>query len=140
MHTMPTTTDLTYRVVEGWEQLPPGMQHLDCVGVDTDSEDNLYVLTRAEPRVLAYRRDGSLLRSRGRGLVPGVTQGLTLGSHATVAVLGAGVGCGCRFGSGGALRLRGGTRGVGQRAPAAGTGYDGALESIPGGPHFNPPT
>src|SRR5688572_30503479 len=127
MQTMTTTTDLTYRVVEGWEQLPSGMQHLDCVGVDTDSEDNLYVLTRAEPRVIVYRRDGSFLRSWGEELFTDRTHGLTIGADDSVYVVDEGVNCVYKFAPGGELRLTVGTKGVGKKGPAAETGYDGTL-------------
>lgn len=131
---------VSYRVVEGWEQLPAGMKHLDCVGVDVDSQDNLYVLTRAEPRVIVYRRDGSFLRSWGEELFTDRTHGLTIGADDSVYVVDEGVNCVYKFAPGGELRLTVGTKGVGQKGPAAETGYDGTLESITGGPHFNRPT
>src|SRR5436305_1827100 len=41
---------LTYRVVEGWEQLPDGYRHLDVAGVAVDSRDRVFIITRADPR------------------------------------------------------------------------------------------
>lgn len=35
-----------FEVVEGWERLPDGFSHADCVGVGTDAQDNVYLLTR----------------------------------------------------------------------------------------------
>src|SRR5262249_17426636 len=57
-----------YVVQEGWEQLPPGFTHEDCVGVDVDTQDNVYVLTRGQARVLVYSRDGAFLRAWGEDL------------------------------------------------------------------------
>src|SRR5688500_1775097 len=131
---------LTYRVVEGWEQFPAGMKHLDCVGVDVDSQDNLYVLTRGEPRVIVYRRDGSFLRSWGEGFFTDRTHGLTIGPEDAIYCVDEGVNCVYKFAPTGELSLTVGTKGIGQKGPAAETGYDGTLESISGGPHFNRPT
>jgi sugar lactone lactonase YvrE len=48
--------------------------------------------------------------------------------------------CVYKFSPVGELLLTIGTEGVGQKGAAAKTGYDGTLESITGGPHFNRPT
>ena len=140
MATAPSAASLNYRVVEGWEQLPAGMQHLDCVGVDTDSQDNLYVLTRSEPRAIVYRRDGTFLRTWGEGLFTDRTHGLRIGPDDSIYIVDEGVNCVYKFAPDGELQLTIGTEGVGKKGPAAQTGYDGTLESITGGPHFNRPT
>lgn len=53
------------QVVEGWEQLPAGYTHRDCLGMGIDSQDNVYVVTRNQSRVLVYSRQGEFLRSWG---------------------------------------------------------------------------
>src|SRR5207253_3180713 len=70
---------LAYQVVEGWEQLPVGFTHQDCVGVDVDSQDNVYLFTRGQARVFVYSRDGAYLRSWGEELFTPRTHGLTVG-------------------------------------------------------------
>ena len=40
---------LSYALVPGWEQLPPGWSHGDVAGVATDSQDRVYVFNRGEP-------------------------------------------------------------------------------------------
>src|SRR5215210_2385691 len=68
-----------YQVVEGWEQLPAGYTHRDCVGVATDAQDNVYLFTRDQPRVIVYSRGGAFLRSFGEDLFTERTHGLTIG-------------------------------------------------------------
>ena len=57
-----TAQTLRYSVVEGWEQLPAGFTHLDCVGIGVDAQDNVYLLTRDQSRVIVYDRSGKFLR------------------------------------------------------------------------------
>jgi DNA-binding beta-propeller fold protein YncE len=57
-----------YRLVEGWEQLPPGWSHGDVAGVATDAQDRVYVANRGEHPVIVYDRDGRFLGSWGEGL------------------------------------------------------------------------
>lgn len=59
-----------FKVVEGWERLPDGFSHADCAGVGTDAQDNVYLLTRAQPQVSVYGRDGAFLRSWGMSWAP----------------------------------------------------------------------
>ena len=54
--------NLRYQIIPNWEQLPTSFTHRDCVGVDVDSEDNVYLFTRFQPRVIVYNRDGAFLR------------------------------------------------------------------------------
>jgi len=60
---------LTYRVAEGWGNLPPGYRYLEAAGVAVDSKDNVYVFTRGEHPVIVFDRQGNFLRSWGEGLV-----------------------------------------------------------------------
>ena len=73
-----------YTVREGWEQLPPGFTHGDCVGVDVDAQDNVYLLTRSQSRLLVYSREGVFLRSWGEDLFTARTHGLTVGPDGRV--------------------------------------------------------
>jgi len=125
----------TYRVLATWEQLPAGWQHLDSVGVHTDADDNVYLLTREKARVTVYRRDGSFLRSWGEDLLTERTHGLTVGPDGRVYVVDDGAHCVYIFSSAGALLQTIGTPGK-----ASDTGYDGSLKSIRGGGPFNRPT
>ena len=45
-----TSHDLRCRAVEGWEHLPAGVTHLDCVGVGVDRVERVPVLTRDRER------------------------------------------------------------------------------------------
>jgi DNA-binding beta-propeller fold protein YncE len=127
--------NLRYQVHEGWEQLPAGFTHRDCVGVDVDSQDNVYLFTRDQPRVIVYSRDGVFLRSWGEELFTGRTHGLTVGPDDTVYCVDEGSHCVYRFTPAGELLATIGTPGV-----ASDTGYDGSMASIRGGPPFNKPT
>ena len=79
-----TTGSLRYEVVEGWEQLPDGFHHADVVGVDTDSRDRVFLITRQESRVLVYNRDGSFVASWGEGFFTPRTHGLTIAPDDTL--------------------------------------------------------
>ena len=43
------TVKISYKVVEGWEQLPAGYTHRDVDGVAVDSRDRVYIITRYDP-------------------------------------------------------------------------------------------
>ena len=69
---MATVDALKYAVVEGWEQLPEGYTHRDVPGVSVDSQDRVYIITRLQPRVIVYDRDGAFVASWGEpGTGPG---------------------------------------------------------------------
>ena len=53
-----------YEVIEGWEQLPAGYVHGNVQGVRVDSNDRVYLLTRRDPRVIVYERDGTFVINR----------------------------------------------------------------------------
>lgn len=130
------TENPQYQVIEGWEQLPGGWRHGDCVGVGVDSQDNLYLFTRDQPRVIVYRADGTFLRSWGENLFTERTHGLTIGPDDRVYCVDEGVHCIYVFTPTGELLQTIGAKGV-----ASATGYDGrTIESITGGPPFNRPT
>ena len=133
---MADTMTRPYEVVEGWEQLPGGFAHADCVGVGVDALDNVYVITRGQSRVIVYGREGAFLRSWGEDLFTARTHGLTVGPDGRVYCVDEGSHCIYVFSPTGELLTTIGSPGV-----ASDTGYDGATyESIQGGPPFNRPT
>jgi DNA-binding beta-propeller fold protein YncE len=130
------TQTLRYSVVAGWEQLPSGITHLDCVGVDVDGDDNVYLLTRDENQVLVYRPDGSFVRAWGKGMFEGGRpHGLRFGPDGNLYLVDDNGHCVYVTTPAGDL-----IRTIGTRGQPAETGYAGSLESIKGGPPFNAPT
>ncbi|MGI5837862.1 MAG: hypothetical protein ACOX87_15410, partial [Chloroflexota bacterium] len=71
--------DFKYKVVEGWEQLPKGFIHKDVVGVGVDANDRVYMLTRHDPRVIVYEKDGTFVTSWAEGMFKGRTHGIRIG-------------------------------------------------------------
>ncbi|HLZ08853.1 MAG TPA: hypothetical protein VKT80_09720, partial [Chloroflexota bacterium] len=130
------TASIAFDLLPGWEQLPAQFTHLDVVGIGVDSRDRVYVLTRAQPRVIVYDRAGTYLSSWGEGFFTERTHGLTIGPGGEVYVVDEGAQVIYRFTAAGKLEQTIGTVGV-----ASDTGYDGkTLESIRGGGPFNRPT
>jgi DNA-binding beta-propeller fold protein YncE len=130
------TVQLAFDVVPNWEQLPASFTHLDVVGIGIDSKDRVYLLTRAQPRVIVYDRDGKYLYSWGDGFFTERTHGLTITASDEVYVVDEGSEVVYRFTTDGSLKQTIGTVGV-----ASKTGYDGrSLDSVRGGGPFNRPT
>ncbi|MDA8219279.1 MAG: peptidyl-alpha-hydroxyglycine alpha-amidating lyase family protein [Dehalococcoidales bacterium] len=127
----------SYRVIEGWEQLPEGYHHLDVAGISVDSKDRVYVLTRSEPRVLVYERDGSFVTSWGEGTFTNRTHGLTIGPDGSIFCVDDGDHTVRKFSPDGKLLMM-----IGHVGIATDTGYDGkTIDSIKrGGGPFNRPT
>ena len=134
---MAASAKLSYKLVQGWEQLPAGWTHRDVVGVAVDSRDRVYILTRYDPRVIVYERDGRFVTSWGEGTFTPRTHGIRIGPDDSLYVVDEGDHTVRRYTLDGKLLLKIGTSGV-----ASDTGYDGSrLESIThGGPPFNRPT
>lgn len=132
---MATASRLGFQVVEGWEKLPADFTHLDVDGVAVDSQDQVYLLTRYDPRVIVYDADGNFLRSWGEDLFTPRTHGLTIAPDDTVYCVDEGANAIYHFTPHGELLDEIGTRGV-----ASDTGYDGSLESIHAAGPFNRPT
>jgi DNA-binding beta-propeller fold protein YncE len=59
---------LSYRLVEGWPQLPVGAKWGQVPNLTIDREGNIYAFHRAEPPVLKFDPSGKLLTSWGQGL------------------------------------------------------------------------
>ena len=64
---MTVNTIPRFQLVPKWEQLPIGMVHGDVSDVAVDAEDNVYLLTNFEARVIVYSPTGEFLRSFGEG-------------------------------------------------------------------------
>jgi NHL repeat-containing protein len=84
---MEALSNLEYRVIEGWEQLPRDFVHRDVSDVAVDSQDRVHLLTRSEPRVITYARDGSFISSWGEGTFSARPHGITIGPDDTVYVV-----------------------------------------------------
>lgn len=128
----------SYKVVEGWEQLPAGYTHNDVVGVGTDSRDRVYILTRMQPMVFIYERDGSFVGTFGEGQFTERTHGLTIGPDDSIYTVDDGNHTVRKFTKDGELVMMLGTPGV-----ASDTGYkpgDWVDKITHGGPPFNRPT
>jgi DNA-binding beta-propeller fold protein YncE len=75
---------LGYALVEGWEQLPANLNHADVAGVAVDSADRVFIITRAQSRVIVYNRDGSFAAAWGDGMLTPRTHGITVAPDDTV--------------------------------------------------------
>lgn len=133
--------ELRYNLVEGWERLPQGYKHLDCVGAGVDANDRVYVITRSDARVIVYERDGTFVTAWGEGVLTH-THCIRFGSDGAVYTVDDGDHTVRKFTPDGKQLMVLGTPGV-----ASDTGYDlkitdphDRLASIKGGPPFNRPT
>ena len=75
---------LTYEVLEGWEQLPPGYEHRDVAGVAVDLEDRVFLICRGEHPIIMYDPSGKFLGSWGEGDFTYRTHGITVGPDNSV--------------------------------------------------------
>src|SRR5437763_491677 len=60
--------DNPYSLVEGWAQLPAGMQWGPVVSVSTDAQGNVWAFHRADPPILKFAPTGKLLASFGSAM------------------------------------------------------------------------
>ena len=51
-------SQITYELVEGWEQLPAGWSHGDVAGVATDSQDRVYAAVQPDAKIYRIDKDG----------------------------------------------------------------------------------
>lgn len=126
-----------FKVIEGWEKLPSGFTHKDVDGVAVDSQDNVYLMTRQQSRILVYDRNGNFLRSWGEEFFTPRTHGIAVGPDDMVYSVDDGDHTVRKFTPEGRQIMLIGTPGK-----PSDTGYDGnSLASIKrGGPPFNRPT
>ena len=130
--------DLKYKIVDEWEQIPEGYIHRDVVGVDVDSQDRVYLITRGDARVFVYDRNGIFLKSWGEDIFSPQTHGITIGPDDCVYTVDDGGHTVRKFAPDGKQLLVLGTSEI-----PSDTGYDPkqGLSSIQyGGSPFNRPT
>jgi DNA-binding beta-propeller fold protein YncE len=60
--------EFRYEVVEGWEQVPAGLEHPDAADIAIGEDDRVYVFNRGPRPVLVYDRDGVYRHGFGDGL------------------------------------------------------------------------
>jgi sugar lactone lactonase YvrE len=128
---------LSFKVIEGWEKMPPGYIHKDVDGVAVDSKDNVYLMTREDAQVMVYDRDGNFLRSWGKGLFTPRTHGIAIDANDMVYSVDDGDHTVRKFTPEGKQLLMIGTPGK-----ASDSGYDGKNHGSVkcGAPPFNRPT
>ena len=77
--------DFRYEVVEGWLQLPAGVNLVETPGVAVNSRDEVFLLTRnTSYPVMVFDQAGRFLRSFGEGVFEARTHGLFIGPDDTV--------------------------------------------------------
>ncbi|MHB1133615.1 MAG: peptidyl-alpha-hydroxyglycine alpha-amidating lyase family protein [Chloroflexota bacterium] len=59
---------IVYELVEGWGQLPAGMDLVEVPALGVDSRDRVYVFSRGEHPVVVFDREGRFLYSWGEGV------------------------------------------------------------------------
>lgn len=132
---MVAQTQRSYKLVEGWEKIPPGYTHLDVVGIAVDPRDRVYILTRFEPRVMVYERDGTFVKSFAEGVFTPRTHGLAIDAAGALYCVDDGDHTVRKFSSGGQLLMTIGTPGK-----ASDSGYDASVgipSIVRGAPPFN---
>ncbi len=129
---------LGYKLVEGWEKLPPNLKHLDCVGAGVDAKDRVYLITRSDARVIVYEQDGTFVTAWGEGVFTPRTHCIRFGPDGAVYTVDDGNHTVRKFTPEGKQLMMLGTPGV-----SSDTGYDkakGTPSITHGGPPFNRPT
>jgi DNA-binding beta-propeller fold protein YncE len=128
---------VTYKVVEGWEQLPKDFAHRDVAGVAVDQEDRVFLICRGENPVIVYDRHGNFLSTWGKGDFSMRTHGIYVAPNGTIFATDDGNHTVRQFTPEGRLLMTMGTLNV-----PSDTGYDGKTTgSIKhAGPPFNRPT
>ncbi len=136
---------LRYELIDGWEQLPAGLKHVDVAGVAVDSEDRVFILTRGDARVIVYNPNGTFRSAWGEGVFTPRAHGITIASDDTVYCVDDGRHVVFHFDATGRLLNTLGTPNVasdsGYRGESAGVDTASQLKTIThGGPPFNRPT
>ena len=69
-----------YEALDAWQRLPDGIRLIETPGVAVDSQDRVYAITRnPDHPVVVFDRDGSFLRSFGKGIFSDRTHGILVG-------------------------------------------------------------
>jgi len=134
---MVSTDEMSFHFVDGWLQFPEGYPPHNVTGVAVDDEDHVYILTRDDPRIIVYQRNGHLVSMWGEGLFSPRAHGITIGPDGAVYCTDDGYHCLRKFSPEGDLVMT-----IGQVGQPSETGYDGRqVASIErSGPPFNRPT
>jgi DNA-binding beta-propeller fold protein YncE len=122
---MSAVSNLRYRSVEGWEQLPEGFVHRDVSDVAVDSQDRVFLLTRSEPRVIVYGPDGRFIRSWGEGTFSARPHGITIGPDDAVYIVDEGNHSVRRYNTDGGLESE-----IGPSGRGSDTGVDHSLADL----------
>jgi len=122
---MGVVSGLRYRAIEGWEQLPSGFMHKDVSDVAVDSRDRVYLLTRSDPRVITYTRDGEFIRSWGEGTFSARPHGITIGPHDDVYIVDEGNNAVRRYDTDGLIESA-----IGPGGHASDTGVDHSIPDL----------
>lgn len=132
-----------YELVEGWEQLPQGYAHLDVADVAVDAADRVHLVTRMDPRVIVYDREGRFLVSWGEGVLSARPHAITIAPDGTIYCVDEGDHVVRHFTADGEpLDV------IGIPGAESDTGHDGSISDFydrvgsitRGGPPFNRPT
>ncbi|MGE5619485.1 MAG: peptidyl-alpha-hydroxyglycine alpha-amidating lyase family protein [Sphingomonadaceae bacterium] len=140
---MATISEPKLELVEGWEKLPEGFKHLDCVGAGIDANDRVYLITRMDARVIVYEPDGSFVTAWGEGIFTPRTHCIKFGPDGSVYTADDGNHTIRKFTPDGKLLMTLGTEGVASDTgynPNLPTGYERLSSITHGGPPFNRPT
>jgi DNA-binding beta-propeller fold protein YncE len=74
---------MLYRAVVGWGRLPEGWSFVEATSVAVDSRDQVWVFNRGAHPVIAFDREGRVLRSWGEGVFRRA-HGITIGPDDTL--------------------------------------------------------
>lgn len=85
MSTIAGSNTFAYEALIDWHQLPDGMRLHETPGVAVNSRDQVYVLTRnTDNPVLVFERDGSFIRTFGKGIFSERSHGVSIGPDDSV--------------------------------------------------------
>ena len=74
---------MNYRPVEGWGRLPEGWSFVEATSVAVDADDRVWVFNRGAHPVIAFDREGTVVRSWGEGVFRRA-HGITAGPDGTL--------------------------------------------------------
>jgi hypothetical protein len=79
--------DLPVRCAPHWGACPVEITFEEVADIAVGEDDRVYVLTRADARILIFRRDGTFVESIGEGADWQRPHGITVGPHGTLFVV-----------------------------------------------------
>ena len=85
MSVMLRSGEFSYEALEQWEELPEGVNLVECPGVAVNSRDEVHVLTRnTDFPVMVFDTDGTYKRTFGKGIFSDFVHGISIGSDDAV--------------------------------------------------------